>query len=456
MSVALRSVSSKRGQTTKRILRLLTGSCLVLVLSSPWPAPAAAHVGFGPASVSHGRSGEAAAATQVTTGQELEDPSVLSLVEDYGTTVEQARSQMEAQVAAGRAERDLPPELLEVYSGRQIFHDRGGKVVIGLTDEARVSAVREHFARYGVGDLDHKVVAAKQKQIDDMIESTTGRLSASRSAGSAPLVEVGNSELGMVTVRVASGALNDAEAEVVRTATAAPDRYKVIRVERIPVSEEEACDFTGNIECDPPLRGSVWMTGGGRVCTAGFNTRSNSDNKPYVLTAGHCRNSSTWSTQFEDESVHNIGPFHNAQNDAETDAGIIRVNNPSGWQFGWPLVTVDPTGGEGPANEAYVINLVLNPGLGDRVCATLGNSARTDCGTVTDTSVTGGGTDGLFQVSDLCTEGGDSGSPYFASHVAYGIHSAGDGVSGTTGCQFGRAEHAIEASSRMNVHILEA
>ncbi len=194
----------------------------------------------------------------------------------------------------------------------------------------------------------------------------------------------------------------------------------------------------------------------GGICSAGFIARSLSDGKPYVLTAGHCDDGAGyWQTRFANGETHAIGPFHNSRNNLVTDAGIIRVNNPSGWNFGSPFVTVDPTGGE-PAHETYVINDVLNPGLNDRVCATLGNTARTDCGEVTDNNVSDGTTDGLFEVNGLCTDGGDSGSPYFASHVAYGVHSSGDGVSGTTGCLFGRAEHALEASSQMNVYIVEA
>lgn len=198
------------------------------------------------------------------------------------------------------------------------------------------------------------------------------------------------------------------------------------------------------------------ITGGGLICTAGFIARSRSDNKPYVLTAGHCDDTSAnWSTQFADESAHVIGPFHNSDYSSTIDAGIIRVNNPSGWSFGWPLVTVDPTGGQ-TENENYVIERTFRAGLHDRVCATLGNSARTDCGEVTDTYVGEGYPTGLFQVSGLCTEGGDSGSPYFAYNAAHGIHSVGDGVSGISGCRWGRAEHATEAAQAMNVYIVTA
>lgn len=263
-------------------------------------------------------------------------------------------------------------------------------MVLGLTDGSRAQEMQQHFARFGVRDTDVELFAATQAQL-----------------------------------------------------------------EQIAISREEACDFTGNIECDPPLRGSVWISGpAARVCSAGFNAVSRSDLKPYVLTAGHCdRGSGNWITDFANDDDHIIEPFHNSRNDFETDVGILRVNNPDGWAFGWPLITVDPTGGFA-AEENYTIDRVVNPGLLDRVCTTMGNSARTNCGNVTDTYVTGGGTGGLFEVNNLCTEGGDSGSPYFSNHTAYGVHSAGDAVTGTSGCQFGRAEHATEAASRMNVIIL--
>lgn len=55
--------------------------------------------------------------------------------------------------------------------------------------------------------------------------------------------------------------------------------------------------------------------------------------------------------------------------------------------------------------------------------------------------------------NDLCVNGGDSGSPYFSHGVAYGIHVVN--LKGG-GCDiYGKAEHALEAASRMNVYILE-
>jgi hypothetical protein len=68
----------------------------------------------------------------------------------------------------------------------------------------------------------------------------------------------------------------------------------------------EACGWSGPVadfNCDPPLRGGTgihsdqanWTT---IHCTAGFNVRSNSDYKWYVMTAGHCGEEGTgWWTE---------------------------------------------------------------------------------------------------------------------------------------------------------------
>lgn len=393
-----------------------------------------------------------------TAGAEGRDPSVLSLQSDYDLTTAEAMQQMANQIAAGEAAQALPAHLADVYAGREIKHAEGGRVVVGLTSEEHAGEVLQHFRRRGVVNIEVLPAPRNEQEFVAAADSLRGQLAAARPLSPRRNVIISRRSLDRITVRVADQAGLDAdEAAVVTTARSRPGLYVVESVRSIDESLEEACDFTDNIECDAPLRGSIWIAGSaGAVCTAGFNAVSRTDGKPYVLTAGHCDGVPTdrWRTEFADETPHFIGGFHNSRNDAETDVGIIAVDNPVGWRFGNPWITVDPTGGEG-AQEQYVVRDVQQPALGDRVCATSGNSARTDCGSVTDTDVEGGGTTGLFQVDDLCTEPGDSGAPYFAFGVAYGVHSSGDGVQGTTGCQFGRAEHALEASGRMNSNILE-
>lgn len=47
------------------------------------------------------------------------DPAVRSLMDDYGISESQAISQMETQIAAGKANGELPSDLAAVYSGRK-------------------------------------------------------------------------------------------------------------------------------------------------------------------------------------------------------------------------------------------------------------------------------------------------------------------------------------------------
>lgn len=252
--------------------------------------------------------------------------------------------------------------------------------------------------------------------------------------------------------------MNDVEAQLVALALASPEAFQLVFVDVMPTPVVEACSFTAVIICDPPLRGGVRLLSNDRsnACSAGFLARSRTDGKPYVLTAGHCNveGPQNWITNFSDTEPHAIGPFHNSRYDTTVDAGVLRVNNPVGWEFGRPWITVDPSAGQA-VREAYPIYRVLNPGLHDRVCATLTVTSRTDCGDVESTNRAGDLTLGVFEVDRICSNFGDSGGPYFADNVAYGVHHAGDGVPGTTGCLFGLAEHAIEAATSMNVYILE-
>lgn len=86
------------------------------------------------------------------------DPAVVSLMDDYGISRSQAISQMEAQVGAGRAERELPARLAAVFAGRAIHHDQGGLIVVTMTDRGLADAMREHFASHGVTNLEIQIV----------------------------------------------------------------------------------------------------------------------------------------------------------------------------------------------------------------------------------------------------------------------------------------------------------
>lgn len=385
------------------------------------------------------------------------DPAVVSLVKDYAVTVEQAVAQMETQVALQDAVAQIPPDLQRTFSEYQIDHANGGRVTVAVTDVQLVDAIAKHFAGFAIAEIDTVIVALNAAELEDAAEALHERLANSPRGLAGSNVDVSRGALGIVTVEYIPGQLNDAEQAVIDEALANPDVYQVSEVDDIERPVKGACDRTGDIECDPPLRGSVLMTGGA-ICTAGFNVRSTSDNKPYVLTAGHCDSGSgiVWNTQFEDESVHAIGPFHNCRNDNVTDSGIIDVNNPTDWEFGQPWITVNPNDGGYTANDRYVIERTGNPGLGVRICLTGGNYPAATCGEVVDTSDCVTATCGLFKSSpgDFCFRGGDSGAPVFSYGTAQGIaiaHSPSDQVSCS---QTIWGEEISEAAASMSVYVL--
>jgi len=387
---------------------------------------------------------------------ERTDPAVLSLVAE-GLATDEAISQMQVQVHAGRADRDLPDRLREFYGGLSIDHADGASVMVGMTKMELASEVSEHFASYGVR------IEVEQHQLTQVVLEDRSEELQQQVIGDES-IEIGIGEIGVITIRYVEGKLTEEAKSVLIAAADDPDLFMVERVASVAPASEELCDWTGDIECDPPLRGSVRMnhpqTGPDPICSAGFNAEGRTNGLPFVLSAGHCAEAiNNWSTQFEDESSHVIGSFVNSIDNFGTDAGIILVNNPApfpvGWSFGQPWVTVHPTPPH-PANESYVITDVVDAAFGMRVCATLGNQARTDCGTVDNTNFMGEDTGDLFRVTGICSRGGDSGSPYFSFNVAYGIHVAGDGYNGTnpTLCLWGAAEDDVEASGSMNVDII--
>lgn len=183
-------------------------------------------------------------------------------------------------------------------------------------------------------------------------------------------------------------------------------------------------------------------------CTAGFVVRSHSDNKPYILTAGHCvaepirfdGNKTAW---YADMSAHPIGAGHNtsffysaSHPAANGDAGIVNITYAAdatgqwGPLHAWVMVRTgdaQPGGAPAPVDDFdyYIIDQVINQTSGDRVCMTGTTTGRTQCGKITGT---GGSYDAGYSAVDgqqhhyvtglvlanYCKAGGDSGAPVFA------------------------------------------
>lgn len=220
-------------------------------------------------------------------------------------------------------------------------------------------------------------------------------------------------------------------------------------------ARKQACHFeTGyGLACDKPLRGGPAINRGTALCSAGFITRSRSDNKPYLLTAGHC-GSGTWSTHFYDGSSHVIGnTWGRPRDDAEGDYQIITINKPGadGWAIrAWVYVN-SSLGHPGVPGTTYDPDYHISNDSGsrvtDRVCKT-GGQGLTDCGTVTRLNVTTPW--GLRHTAETnyCAVGGDSGGPVYVGHVARGIH-----IGGVEGCGVHYFQGVQSAENGLNVNV---
>ena len=161
------------------------------------------------------------------------------------------------------------------------------------------------------------------------------------------------------------------------------------------------------------------------------------------------RNEETWIARKSARGREKVG-----RNDRETDVGIIRVDNPSGWRFGQPWITVDPTG-KHRANSSYVIRRTRDPKKGDRVCATvLELSAEPSSIQTTMTAAThsaSGAAMPLMVFSEFRAFAQDPeilGLPVSSPK--------GQNRNGPHSSCFTNAEPISEAQSRMNVNVITA
>lgn len=333
-------------------------------------------------------------------------PSVLSLKDDYDLSTRQAIDQMETQVAAGTADRNLPSHLREVYSGREIHHDNGARVVVSMTDQSRAEDMRNHFASYGISDIGLQIVKHTERQLTATAKAMQRRLLKSRTPSDVKVQVSRGTARGKLTVKFVDEPMNPTAKDVLSEAQSKPGMFAVSEVDHIERGgKPEACDRDGDIACDAPLRGSVWMHPpiDDSPCSAGFNVKSETDDKPYVLTTGHCDDGATdsWYAKLSNGFTKNIGPWHNSEWSTEVDSGILRVDDPSGWDFGKPWITVNPNEGGYTADDAYGISKVATydeTDPGDRVCVTAGNFPATTCGDVVDNCISGYKTECLFKV----------------------------------------------------------
>jgi len=213
------------------------------------------------------------------------------------------------------------------------------------------------------------------------------------------------------------------------------------------------------LSCDDPFRGGVGIIGEllrhdtqtlrAGICTGGFFARSKDDNKPYILTAGHCfdyndgpesqqtdpplQASKVWMAFDKGEEEIPIGdPW--SFDDKPTDAGIITVQPETpyheGATPGWIYETAnrysDPPTQHREEHEIHSVPTINKSLSGSRICFTsavpFGNSPRhTSCAKVSKTSDDFEGRKNVLRLDVCNVMPGSSGGPVFKNNRAYGL-----------------------------------
>ena len=238
-----------------------------------------------------------------------------------------------------------------------------------------------------------------------------------------PVVFGTRTDANAVAVQIPAGRQVTAEQRAVINEAVERFGNAVLVDEYIGQLKERTCS---GLYCEPPLRAGVWIEFGAPHCTSGFvATGRGSNHDTFLMTAGHCNVPGTLATRFaQGGGLHNIGPFQNHTVNFFGDAGILRINNVSGWN---PLPYVYVTqSGETPRNEQYKIRHRGTSVVGMDVCTSGASLGYSECGQVTEVNHVdaergvGNQTRGTF-----CGVGGDSGAPMWKNDTAYGLHVAG-------------------------------
>lgn len=368
--------------------------------------------------------------------QAMGDPAVAVLVRDNGFSVEQAEKQLAVQAKVSGLDEELARLAGASYGGMWFDAADGGRLKVGLVAGAQSDSVRvgitQALAAKGLQTGDAMVVpvrsswqqlVAAQADLDHGLDDLIRRAAASTGIDTAS---------NQVFVETASS-LTEEEAARVDRAIAGVGARAVRRLSS-RASLELSLHSCSVPFCDRPLRGGVRIAAGSG-CTAGFNARSRSGGKLFVLTAGHCmaNDAGTWKTRTAASLLDDIGIRHNWMFGDSGDAGIIR--NWIAYWAGPPApgagILVPPSSFTTYA-EDYGIGSVSTSSVGQIVCMSSGyqlsSGAYADCGGVQALSRTrtfDGVRIGGLAETNLCGAYGSSGGPIYKGNVAYGLDVGG-------------------------------
>jgi hypothetical protein len=372
----------------------------------------------------------AAATPAVASGTAAEtDGESVAFARERGISVAEAQQRLGWQERAPELTERVEAVLGSRFGGVWIDVLNGDRVRVGVAGGVTAdaaAAVRDTATSVGLTDgYDVVNVRHSMAALAEAGAWLGGEIERVNTGAAATLTAGLRTDVNAVELQVpAEGPLTAAQRDLLAEATSAlGDRLVVGSYRGRPTPR--ACSYP---YCDPPLRGGIRINHPDASCTGAFIAKSKVDDKLYQVTAGHCayQNYTNWSTRFTDSSVHVIGPVWTWWWYSGGDFAIVRINNVPGWNpKAWVNVTAGP---DTTADSTYHISSDNYSVLGMRICTTGAFYGRSDCGYVTQLDVTatyGGVTVHHLGRASFCGTGGDSGSPMYAQHKAYGLQVAG-------------------------------
>jgi streptogrisin C len=394
------------------------------------------------------------------------DPAVVSLARERGISLGAAQTRLAWQEQAGPLSDELERALRDRFGGVWIDQASGRVKVATTAAPGAAAQARSIVARLGMGAVVDLVSVRHSYPYLYAVSDTLGADVLRANAGApAPLVTGLATDRNAVVLILPQGrALTPSQQRFVANAQRTYGTAVVLeRSATAYTGHKQACryfyDYLG-LACDPPLRGGVFIDNPDNPisgeCTAGFIARSRSDNKPYLMTAGHC-GKATWRTEFYDGSWHTIGTtWGTPRDDAEGDYQIITIDKPGpdGWAIrAWVYVSSSPDR-DGIAGTTYDPDYYISGTSGtllwDRVCVT-GAWSLSSCGEVQMLNATApwGLRHTVFTNNPgYCAQSGDSGAPVYVGHKARGIH-----IGGVTGCGNHWFQPIGPAENGLNVNV---
>jgi hypothetical protein len=422
--------------------------------------------------------------------QNIDQAAAAYYAQRYGVSEIEALHRVRFQDDVSRVADEVSDALGDDYAGLWYNHTDEGRLQMVVRSQAGFASQAEPS---GPGVDEAKAILAERGLLDRTDVVAGGWSRSELTAGSEALVDRLGDVLSRSRIEIGvSTSMNalyveysaDITTEDLARVTQAADQSAVpvdVRSTGSPFDpvDSMACNRSAAViedvaqmGCDRPLRGGMSIASDigeqGLLCTAGFPVTSQTDDRRYLLTAGHCLEDTPstegWAGLSAGGKFRLLGGRHSFHNGREGDVGLIAVEPDSFWwrRRGW--VVVDPQGEGDMAttqNDAYRIRRVSIAQEGQILCATTGpardNGKHTDCGTYEGgdrTRDVGGTTVGhLGRVVDICIGQGASGGPVYKMGTAHGISVGGDGPA--FGCHL-YYQGASRAQALLNVNVLKS